>query len=119
MTYPKQLHQVDGVDVIRYLFGNQIFYLILTLLGSNMQCRVHILRGGVHLSAMLQQQHHNVHIAESRGDMQRSLLLPSSCIDLGAIAQKYSDDVRLKLMNKHFQINGFGILNKIKYTEAK
>jgi len=33
MAYPKKLHQVNGVDVVGDLFRNQVFYLILALLG--------------------------------------------------------------------------------------
>lgn len=54
MTYPEQLHQVHCVNMIRNFFGYQIFYLILTLLGSNMQCSVHVLSSGINLGAMLQ-----------------------------------------------------------------
>lgn len=96
MAYPKQLHQINGVDVVGDLFRNQIFYLILALLGSDVKCRVHVLGGCVHLGAMLQQKHHDVHITQSRSDVQRCLLLSGTSVHLGAIAQQDANDVGLE-----------------------
>jgi len=47
----------------------------LALLGGDVQRRVHVLGGGVDGGAVLQQQHHNVHVAEARRDVQGRLVL--------------------------------------------
>ncbi|KAI8040288.1 hypothetical protein M5D96_006228, partial [Drosophila gunungcola] len=79
-----------------------LFYLVLALLGGDMECRVHVLGGGVHLGAMLQQQHHDVHVSQPRGDVQRRLLLAGTGVHLGAIAQQDANDVGLEeVMWKH------------------
>lgn len=96
MADPKQLHQVNSVDVIGDLFGNQLLYLVLALLGGNVQRCVHVLGGGIHLSSMLQQKHHDVHVAQSGGDVQRSLLLSGTGVHLGAIPQQDANDVGLE-----------------------
>jgi len=62
MAYPKKLHQVNGVDVVGDLFRNQVFYLILALLGGDVQCRVQVLGSGVHLAKLwwpIQQANHD------------------------------------------------------------
>ena len=56
-------------------FSLLFVYLVLPLLGSDVQRRVQVLGGGVDLGAALQQEHHNVHVAQAGGDVQGSLLL--------------------------------------------
>jgi len=96
MAYPKKLHQVNGVDVVGDLFRNKVFYLILAFLGGDVQCRVQVLGGGVHLSAVLEEEHHDVHVSQPRGDVQWRLLLPGTGVHLGAIAQQDANDVGLE-----------------------
>ncbi len=50
-------------------------YLLLSFLGGDVQCRIQVLGGGVHLGAGLQQQNYDVHVAQAGGDVQRGLLL--------------------------------------------
>jgi hypothetical protein len=69
------LHEVHSVDMVHDPASYKVLYLFLALLAGNVQCRVHVLCGGVHGSAMLEQQHHNVHDAQSGGDVERRLLL--------------------------------------------
>lgn len=95
MPYPEQLHQVHRINVVHELLRNEILYLILALLGGDVQRRVHVLGDGVDLGAVLQQQHHDVHVAEAGRDVQRRLLLAGAGVDLGAVAQQNADDVGL------------------------
>lgn len=95
MPYPEQLHQIDGIYVVHKLLSYQILYLVLALLGGDVQRRVHVLGDGVHLGSVLQQQHNDVHVSEPRGNMQRCLLFPSAGIYLGSVAQQDANDVGL------------------------
>lgn len=97
MSNPKQLHEIDGIDVIHQLFSNKIFYLVLALLGGDVQRRVHVLRDGVNLSAVLQQQHDDVDISQARCDVQGRLLFAGAGIDLGTVAQENTNDVSLEI----------------------
>lgn len=72
-----------------------IVYLVLALLGGDMQRRVHVFGGVVDFAAVLQQQHHDVDVAESRGYVQRGLLFARPRIHLGAVPQEDSNDVSL------------------------
>lgn len=80
------MHKINGIDMIHQLLCNKIFYLVLTFLGGDVQSRVHVLGDSVDLSAMLEQQHDNVNVSETRRDVQRSLLFTSASIDLGTVA---------------------------------
>lgn len=71
---PEQVRSVLRGDVIRYLHALFVHYLLLTLLRRDMKRRVHIFRGGVHSRAVLQQQHNNVDISQSRRYVKRCLL---------------------------------------------
>ena len=50
-------------------------HLIVPLLGGNVQGGVLVLCGGISAGAMLQQQHHIVHVAQARRNVERRLLL--------------------------------------------
>jgi len=67
-----------------------------SFLGGDVQCRVQVLGGGVHLSAVLEEEHHDVHVSQPRGDVQWRLLLPGTGVHLGAIAQQDANDVGLE-----------------------
>lgn len=95
MSDPKQLHQIHRIYVIHDLAKHQVFYLVLSLLSGNMQRRVHVLGGGIHLGAMLQQQHNDVHVAQTGCNVQWCLLFACSSINLGSIAQKNAYNIGL------------------------
>lgn len=80
------MHKINGIDMIHQLLRNEIFYLILSLLRGDVQCRVHVLGDGIDLSAVLEQQHDDVDVAQSRSDVQRRLLFTCASIDLGTVA---------------------------------
>ncbi len=49
-------------------------YLVLALLGRNVESRVLVLGDGVDRRAVLEQEHDDVHVAQPRSDVQRRLL---------------------------------------------
>ena len=49
--------------------------LLLPFLGRDVQRSVEVLRHRVHLGSRLEEQHDDVHVAKTRGDVQRCLLL--------------------------------------------
>lgn len=86
MSNPKQLHKINGIDMIHQLLRNKIFYLILSLFRGDVQRGVHVLGDSIDLGAVLKQQHDNVDVSQSRGDVQRRLLFTCASIDLGTVA---------------------------------
>lgn len=95
MPYPEQLHQIHRVNVIHKLFSNEILYLILALLCRDVQCRVHILGDRIDLGTVLEQQHHDVDVAEARRNVQRRLLFAGARIHLRTVAQQNANNVGL------------------------
>lgn len=86
MSNPKQLHKINGIDMIHQLFCNEIFYLILSLFRCDVQGRVHILCNRVDLRSVLEEKHDDVDVAQTRCNVQRCLLFASTSIDLGTVA---------------------------------
>jgi hypothetical protein len=80
------LHKVNGINVIHQFLSNKIFYLVLAFLCRDVQCGVHVLGDSIDLGSMLEKQHDDVDIAQTRSNVQWSLLLASTGIDLGTIA---------------------------------
>lgn len=93
---PEDVHQIDAVNVIDDLLLQHVFYLVLSLLGRDVQSCVHVLGGSVHLGAVLQKEHRYVHVAQTGSDVQGSLLLPGAGVHLGAVAEEDPYYVRLK-----------------------
>lgn len=86
MSNPKQLHEINGIDMIHQLLSNEIFYLILSFLRGDVQGSVHILCDGVDLSSMLEKKHDDIDVAEARRNVKRCLLFTSASINLGTVA---------------------------------
>lgn len=96
MSLPEDVHKIDAVNVIDELLLHDFFYLVLSLLRGYVQRRVHILGGRVHLGPVLQQQHGYVHIAQTGGDVEGSLLFPGAGVHLGTVSKQDSYYVGLK-----------------------
>lgn len=86
MSNPKQLHKINGIDMIHQLLSYEIFYLILSFFSGDVQSRVHVLGDSVNLSSMLEEKHNDVNIAQTGCDVQWCLLFTSASIDLGTVA---------------------------------
>lgn len=97
MSNPKQLHRINGIDVIHYLFSYEISHLVLAFFRCNVKCGVHILGGGINLCTMLQQKHYDINVAQARCNVQSCLLFASSCIDLSPVSQQNSNNIGLKM----------------------
>lgn len=61
-----------------------------------MERSVHILGSRVHLGTVLQEKHYDIDVAETRADVQWSLLFASTCIHLSAVSQQDADNIGLK-----------------------
>ena len=78
---PKEEPKIAHIDVLDdfgetgALLVRQANYLFLALLRRDVQRRVHVLRRRIYGRAMLEQQHHDVDVAQPRGYVQRCLLL--------------------------------------------
>lgn len=69
------LHEVHSIDMVHDSASYKVLYLFLALLAGDVECRVHVLSGGVHSGAMLQKKHHDVDVTQPRGNVKRCLLL--------------------------------------------
>lgn len=71
---PEPVHEIENVNVVHEPALDQMLYLVLSLLGSNVQCGVEILGRAVDCGAVLQQQHYDVYVAQARSYVQWCLL---------------------------------------------
>jgi hypothetical protein len=81
----------------------KVLYLFLALLAGDVECRVHVLSGGVHSSAMLEKEHHNVDVTQPRGNVERCLLLLKQKL-LQQIVLTYTSAVISPFMHFNFKV---------------